>query len=254
MEKARVGNAKVLAIECMDYRMGRIDPKVIIRDSDSASAVHVQLPGAMVNNRMGEATIRDMLSKNPIERIYVCPHTTSSDTCSGCGAGGFVYDVYTQKQNASQTMYDALVKDFRENNTKFSTRRELEAINANLQTLNIERIVGSMGLNIKVESNLVDLAKYKADMNCDEKLLVLMYPSSQSLSSVANIEREKVYAIRALPEDMLPGVQLASNMGIRYCDMIAFSSEEYKALKHAKDLMQNDDIAGRIKFVMRKAG
>ena len=174
MEKARQGTATVLAIECMDYRMGRIDPKVIIRDSDSASAVHVQLPGAMVNNKMGEATIRDVLSRNPIERIYVCPHTTSSDTCPGCGAGGFVYDVYTQRQNASQTMYDALVKDFKENNTSFSTRRELEAINANLQTSNIGRIVGSMGLHVRMETNLVDLAKYRADLNCAKASVVLL--------------------------------------------------------------------------------
>jgi hypothetical protein len=208
----------------------------------------------MVNSRMGEETIRSVLANNPIEHIYVCPHTTSSDTCSGCGAGGFVYDVYTQKQNASQTMYGALVEDFKNNNIRFNTRHELEQINTNIQRSNIERIVASMGLKVRVESNLVDLAKYKVDMDKNEALLVLMYPSTRGLSSIPgiNTEEKKVYAIRALPGDMIAGVQLASKMGITQCHMIAFTPEEHEALMLAREAMQKDDIAGSMRFMMRK--
>ena len=224
-----------------------------MRDSGSASAVYVQLPGATVNNRMGEATIRDLLSKNPIERIYVCRERRHQRRAQVAARRIRIRRMHA-KAERKQAMYDALAKDFRENNTGFGTRREFEAINANLQAPNIERVVGNMGLKVNVEPNPVDLTRYEPDMDCDEKLLVLMYLSSHSLSSVADIERKKAYAMRAPPEDVLPGAQFASNMGIRRCDMIALTSEEYRALKLARDQMRKDEIAGGLTFAMRKAG
>jgi carbonic anhydrase len=235
-----------MVLTCMDRRLWPVIDKEIGSSKEGAVTV-VRNAGA--NLKGVESSVDLVIKEHHAREIDIFPHTN-------CGACNVVYNACLHNINVSESVEDALVRQFTSRKSSFLSPDEVESVNITIQKEALQKFE-HRGIATHVEC--IDVKSLNVPKDDGEHVLVIGKPYSgkyEDLAGKLGVNPWSMYCLNAESIiEVMPDIEIAAiNLGIKNFKIVSLEQSNHRWATQEEKILRIMPFMRGIKTEVVKLG